>query len=549
MKSKWYKVFSAVVVLVLFTLACRASGPSDSVTPINELSIFADYQIKTAFAETGIIDFCSKETNIDVTIDYGSSTTLRVLNTQKAPYDAYWATSSIFLVNGGSQVYTAKSIIGIGTYDSVIARLGWDPKNLLLQQVLDAAAARQINWTMVNPSQGDPSSSFLIASYTKMVDETMLTQEGLNRLPIDYLKASFGSLLQASDNIDVLSEEILKDRISGANQFDTYVLYEATVIQLNRELVKAGLEPIKFMYIRDASTAGKFPITFTGGDNTRVAYGTFTNCLLGEFAVKTLGGNGYRTTQFGMSQPDADLSVFNPDWGIEATGADLRLIDFPLPDVTLAALDFFQTSFKPWQRSAMCLDVSGSMEGDGKTQLNQAAKLIFDQNSARANGLTIGPNDVDTVFTFAGDIKLEGTVYGSDPSSVTAMASTISNAGLRGSTAMFDCVREAILYLTNNPSSLYYDPNYPAYDPANYIYGIYAMTDGDTNAGWEYRDFKAFYNSLPQNMKIRIYGVGFGSVNDGENSPFLKMINLSGGAYFDGRQNLVETLKRALSNY
>lgn len=565
MKSNLYKVFSAVLVLMFITLACGASGPDGSVTPVNKLKVFADYQIKTAFADTGIIKYCSKETGIDVTVDYGSSTTLRVLNTQKAPYDAFWATSSIFLVNGGSPVYTAKSVIGIGTYDSVIARLGWDPKNLHLQQVLDAAAARQINWTMVNPSQGDPSSSFLIASYTKMVGETMLTQEGLSRLPIDYLKASFGSLLQASDNIDVLSEEILKDRTSGANQFDTYVLYEATVIQLNRELVKAGLEPIKFMYIRDASTAGKFPITFTGGDETRAAYGTFTNCLLGEFAVKTLSGNGYRTTQFGMSQPDADLSVFNPDWGIEATGADLRLIDFPLPDVTLSALDTFQTSLKPWQRSAMCFDVSTSMQGDGEKQLDQAATLIFDQGNALINGLSIGPNDAYTVFSFSEDVRLLGTVYGYDKNAVTAMSSTVVNESLRGGTAMNDCIREALLYLIkqpfvtlpdpNNPNnlvevhSMYYDQSYPDYDPANYIYTIYVMTDGDTNSGWDINNITWFYEKLPENYRIRIVGVGFGGVDDREKGPYRTIVTKSGGLYFDGRQNLVETLKRALSNY
>lgn len=542
MKSNLLKVFSAVVVLSLLMIACGASGPDGSVTPVDKLNIFGDYQIKTAFDDTGIIKYCSKETGIDVNIDYGSSTTLRVLNSQKAAYDAYWATSTIFLVNGGNQVYTAKSVIGIGTYDAVIARNGWDPKNLNLRQVLDAAAARNINWTMVNPSQGDPSASFLIASYTKMVDETMLTQEGLNRLPLDYLKASFGTLLQASDNIDVLSEEILKDRISGANQFDTYVLYEATVIQLNRELVKAGLEPIKFMYIRDASTAGKFPITFTGGDNTRAAYGTFTNCLLGEFAVKTLGGNGYRTTQFGMSQPDADLSVFNPDWGIEATGADLRLIDFPLPDVTLNALDTFQTSLKPWQRSAMCFDVSQSMQGDGEKQLDQAAVLMFNQGNALINGLSIGPNDAYSVFSFAEDVRLLGTVYGSDKGSVTAMSDAVVNESLRGGTAMFDCVYQAVTYLTS-------DPNYPAYDPNQWIYTVYVMTDGDTNSGWDYNNFESWYNGLPQHQKIRIIAVGFGGVNDSDGSPMIKMVNLSKGVYFDGRQNLVETLKRALSNY
>lgn len=559
MKQKRIALFTTLMVVLTFAcgggavVGSQEPGSGQVVAPKNSLNIMADYQVQTAYVDSGVLDYCKNLTGVTVNMTGASSTSVRVANdaqkTSKA-YDAYWATSSLFLPYLPVQAEaTAKTYMVIGAYPEVGQKLGWDENNLGVRDVLGGIPDGTVKLATTNMSQSDPGASFFIAATTSLTGETMLTQEGLDsKLPVDQVKAYFANLRHATDSVATLKTEIIDDRVNGTGKYNTYVLYEATAIQINKELVARGLAPMHIYYLSDATVATKFPIVFTGGAETKDAFKKFLDCARGDEANKKLQAIGYRTSLLGLSMPNADKAVFNPEWGIVTT-TERSLMDYPQASVASSALALFQVTFKPKLRAGFCFDDSGSMYSNGgKGQLADAVGVLFDQAQATKHGVQIGPDDAYTVFVFDSANHSLGTVYGADPGAVTTMAQTIKNASFGGGTAMFDCVHDAVDFLVGNPSGAFYDPNYPAYDPNGYVYAVYVMTDGETNQGWSKRNFEDYYNTLPADQRIKVYGVGFGSV-DMNRGPFVEMITLTGGVLKDGRSNLVEALKLLFSNY
>lgn len=554
------RIIPFVIAMAILVAACAPPSieqggvnAQGTIEPRSSLKILADYQVQTAYADSGVLTYCENQTGVTVTVTGASSTSVRVANesqkTTKA-YDAYWATSSLFLPYLPVQAEaTAKTLMVIGAYPEVAQKLGWDEHNLGVRDVLGGIEDGTVKLATTNMSQSDPGASFFIAVSTALTGETMLTKEGLDtKLPIDQVKAYFANARHATDSVATLKTEIIDDRVNGTDTYNTYVLYEATAIQINKELVSRGLTPMHIYYMVDATVGTKFPLVFTGGPETKEAYAKFLGCIRSDGASKMLQAIGYRTSLLGMSLPNADPAVFNPQWGVDTT-SERDLMDYPAASVATYALNLFQTVFKPKVRAAFCFDDSGSMYSNGgKGQLADAAGVLFDQNQAKSHGLQIGPDDAYTVFIFDSQNHNMGTAYGTDPNSVTTMAKTVKNAAFGGGTAMFDCVRDAIDFLVGNPGGAFYDPNYPAYDPTNYVYAVYVMTDGETNQGWGKGNFENYYNALPLNERIRVFGVGFGSVNM-KRGPFVDMIALTGGLLKDGRDNLIESLKQLFSNY
>ncbi len=560
--------FSFLFIVMLFlAIACKsAPGPSDSdptatdsqgdsgIQVSNRLVIKADYQIRPAFETTGIIQACESSTGVDVTMDYATSTSVRLANASKEKYDAFWATTSAFLANTPNPaVHTAKSYIGVAAYEEVARELGWDADNLLIQNVLDGLPAGVIKLGITNPSQTDPGASFVLASFTSMASQNMLTTGGLNGLSTDQFKNYFGVLENVLDSVESLKQAVL----DNPEQYNTLVVYEATLVQLNKELAARGMKTFKFYYLSDATFLGSFPLAYTGNTAvTGAAFTAFSECLGSDTSAATLRSNGYRAVSIGATDALLDPNVFRADWGL--INKDFPILNYPAPDTAKFALNWYQTALKPKLRAAFCFDYSGSMDRvpygsppdtePGSVQRDNGQRSIFDQAIAFGHGLSVGLYDSYTVFAFASQNFWLGTVYGSDPASVSGMSETLANSLISGDTAMFDCAHDAVGYLLKDPTSRYYDTDFPEYDPENYTYAVYVLTDGDSTTGWEFEDFRDYYNSLPQEQHIKFYGVGFGNVDMSIDGPFSQFIELTGGKLIDGRENLEENLKLLFAN-
>ena len=81
-------------------------------------------------------------------------------------------------------------------------------------------------------------------------------------------------------------------------------------------------------------------------------------------------------TGFGGLVKNADLNIFNPDWGIQ-TEKPLVPIKFPSEDVIKEALTLYQMGFKKPSYTVFALDFSGSMSGDGEQELKKALSTLF----------------------------------------------------------------------------------------------------------------------------------------------------------------------------
>lgn len=563
-----------MALLIACAPAPQTSGsPATSVTkspstvPVdNSLPILADYQVKSAFEE--VINKCAGKTNVRVSVDYVSSTTLRAthLNNAKEKYAGYWATSINFLpANSALLTFTAKTYIVAGAQASQAKNFGWNGNFVKVKAVLDLIPSGKIKLGMTNPTQSDPSASFLAATSAVFSGETTLTGAGITRLPDGLFKSYFGNLENVTDNADTLKTEIIDDLKNKRGKYNAYILYESHLVQINQELVRLGIEPISAFYLSDATVGATFPLSYVQADARRDAFARFSSCVASDAeSKKILESRGYRTPESGYSMEVADPKVFNKSWGVDATMADLPLKNYPRPEVMTSLLNLYQSNFRKPRVLVSINDHSGSMDyalpngSTGKKLLDKGIDLYFNQDTngqGAAQGLHIGPQDIYSVFVYSDACTYLGSVAGSTPKDVTAMGVRVQKTKVGGGTATYDCVRDAINQTVSGKYQMVDESGKVtvkeiSFQPEKYAYGIYVMTDGVRTSGWVYDNFIAYYNKLPANHQIKIYGVGLGRDLDmSEGKEFDRFIKLGRGVLKDGNANLVESLKSLFNNY
>ena len=95
-----------------------------------------------------------------------------------------------------------------------------------------------------------------------------------------------------------------------------------------------------------------------------------------------------RRVWYGGTNEKADNSVFNPNWGINTVNY-LTTVKYPSTAVIKKALGLYQTELRKPIHIAFCLDYSGSMNGNGITQLRNAMDYILDEEKASTNLIQI----------------------------------------------------------------------------------------------------------------------------------------------------------------
>ena len=108
---------------------------------------------------------------------------------------------------------------------------------------------------------------------------------------------------------------------------------------------------------------------------------------------------GRRVGTVGLNPTNVDTSVFNPDWGIDVARV-ISPITVPSPDVIREALTLYQTTLRKPSFTIYCLDFSGSMAGNGESQVKSAMRALLDQQQASQYFLQATPRDVSVVIRF-----------------------------------------------------------------------------------------------------------------------------------------------------
>ena len=526
------KIITGVIVIgiILFLIEFLGKVGLDDIINRNNnkhLRIIASTSTKSMY--NSLKDYAKKE-GFDVDVEYyGDLEIVEKLNSDSSNYDAVWMSNSIWLYMLDNQYLTtdSKSIVidpvVMGIEKSKAEELGFVGKNVENKDILDAIRGGKLKYVMASVTKTNTGAtaylSFLntLAGSPEILTEEMLDDEKLG----NDLKDFFKGVERVSGDEDYLLE------MYKNGDYNAMINYESTLIALNKELVSKGKEPLYLVYPVDGVAINDMPFAYINNDSTNeVKKNNFL--LLQEYlrsdeATSLMEKLGYRSW-YGGTKENVDKSTFNKDWGIDTTKY-LKDMKYPSKKVMTKAFNLFIEKLRKPTHVVFCLDVSGSMDGEGIAELREAMDYILDYEKASKDMLQFSDKDKISIISFNHTYKYLGTKYGKDTVDVI---NTINNLEVGGSTNIYDSSIAALKILAKEDSS-------------EYTSTVILMTDGMSNAGY-YGDLQSYYGSTKRD--IPIYSITFG---DSDEDELRRVAELTNGKVFDGKKGLREAFAEVRS--
>ena len=484
----------------------------------------------TSKMDDAIIKY-GKKNGIKVNVEhYGDLEIVDILNSDSSNYDAVWISNSLWLYMLDNQYLTtdSKSIVidpvVMGIEKSKAKELGFVDKDVYNRDLLSAIRNGKLKYIMASVTKTNTGAtsylSFLnsLAGSPEVLTESMLDNESLKK----DLKDLFKGVERVSGDEEYLSE-MFKN-----GDYNAMINYESSLIEINQELVKNGKEPLYLIYPVDGVAINDMPLAYINNDsdNTKKKneFTKIQSYLRSDEAIKLMESYGYRSW-YGGTNSNADKKIFNPEWGIDTTKY-LKDMKYPSKAVISKAINLYIETLRKPTHVVFCLDVSGSMYGNGLKELKEAMKYILDKDQASKDNLQFSNKDKITVITFDHEIEDKfNTVYGNDTSE---LIEKIGNLEALGGTNIYDPSIEALKILKSE-------------DTSEYTKTVILMTDGYSNSG-SYKNLESYYKSNKENTPI--YSITFGDSSERE---LRELANLSNGKVFDGKSGLIRAFKEVRS--
>ena len=469
-----------------------------------------------------LINKFARKNAIDINITYADNLEIVDKLNSGEKYDAVWASNSIWLdmldskvVSTSDSKSTSVTPIVIGIKKSKAESLGLVNKQVKMKDLLDLIKSGELKFSMANPiTTNSGASSYLNILSTLAGNPDVLTSNHLKNSKLqEDLKTFFTGLVRTSGDEAFLN----KSFIDG--DYDAAITYEASIININKELEKSGKETLYLIYPVDGVSICDSPLVYINNrnDKKKKTFLELQSYILSDDGQNTLLNLGRRTWYGGVTD-QAPSDIFKKEWGIDTTKY-ISPIKYPAESVILEALELYQTKLRKPVHVVFCLDYSGSMYGDGIKSLIEAMEYIL-SDEAKKSMIQFTKEDKIDVIAFGSHVNIIGSSNGSNTNS---LLTSIKNYDLDGATALYPAASKAIELLSSESNS--------------YNTSVILMTDGVGNIGSFY-ELKSVYNEV--NKDIPIYSITFGDADEYELD---KMAELSNGKVFDGKKDLVKAFK------
>ena len=463
-----------------------------------------------------------KKNGIKVEIEhYGDLEIVDILNDNSKAYDAVWISNSIWLymLDNSSLIADSKSIVinpvVMGIAKSKAKELGFVDKEIYNKDILNAIRSGKLKYVMASVTKTNTGATSYLSFLNSMAGSPeVLTEEMLNNETLkNDLKAFFKGVERVSGD-----EEYLIEMYQNGS-YDAMINYESSLINLNKELVKSGKEPLYLIYPTDGVAINDMPFAYINNDasdtKNREKFLKLQSYLRSDEVIKTLEEYGYRSWYGGINEK-ADKKVFNPEWGIDTTKY-LKDMKYPSKVVMTKAINLYIEALRKPTHVVFCLDVSGSMRGGGLEELQDAMNYILDYETASKDNLQFSDKDKITIITFDNKVKrIYDTKYGNETASIIE---DINELEAYGGTNIYSPSIEALKILAKDDSD-------------EYTKTVILMTDGMSNAG-SFAELKSYYTTHHETTPI--YSITFGSSSESE---LRSLATLSNGKIFDGKSGL-----------
>ena len=526
-----------IVVLVLLYLISNCSREANyndkdytrkKVRSSNTFRIISSTSTKKM--DNDIISY-AKKNGFKVEIEhYGDLEIVDKLNSDSKDYDAVWISNSIWLymLDNSNLITDSKSIVinpvVMGINKSKAKELGFIDKEIYNKDILEMVKSNKLKYVMASVTKTNTGAtsylSFLnsLAGSPEVLTLNMLDNEKLK----NDLKDFFKGVERVSGDEDYLTTMYLN------GSYDAMINYESSLIELNKELVKKGSEPLYLVYPVDGVAINDMPFAYINNDSndtvTKDRFKLIQSYLRSDEIINKMQSLGYRSWYGGINK-DSDKNIFNPDWGIDTTKY-LKDMKYPSKQVITKAINLYIETLRKPTHVVFCLDVSGSMYGNGIAELTDAMDYILDYETASKDNLQFSDKDKITIITFEGYTKnIYATKYGTDTKDLIKVVDKLE---VGGTTNIYDPSIAALKILSKEDSN-------------EYTTTVILMTDGLSNRG-SYYDLEKYYKN--NKLDIPIYSITFGSSDEDELERVAKLTN---GKVFDGKNGLLKAFTEVRS--
>ena len=484
----------------------------------------------TSYMDNDLISY-GRSKGINVVIDhYGDLEIVDILNDNSKSYDAVWISNSIWLymLNNSYLTTDSKSIVidpvVMGIKLSKAKELGFVDKEIYNKDLLETIKSGKLKYVMASVTKTNTGAttylSFLnsMAGSPEILTEEMLDNEDL----LKDLKDFFRGVERVSGDEEYLTNMFLN------GEYDAMINYESTLINLNKTLVSQGKEPLYLIYPKDGVAINDMPFAYINNDSKdtkkKEQFKTLQSYLRSDEEISKMESYGFRSWYGGIKE-NTDSKTFNPAWGID-TSKYLKDMKYPSKSVIDKAINIYIELLRKPTHVVFCLDVSGSMYGDGIAELKDAMNYILNYESASKDKIQFSSTDKITVITFNHAVNnIYNTVYGNN---TDELINNINSLQADGGTNIYSSSITALKILNQDNSD-------------EYTKTVILMTDGYSNNG-SYYDLSRYYNQTRSN--IPIYSITFGDSSEDE---LRSLANLSNAKVFDGKSGLLRAFKEVRS--
>lgn len=512
--------------LAVLAVAALAGLLAGCGSPAPDFHIVAGSEQKSL--EPLVQGFCKRQ-HVKCQIDYKGSLDIGLMLAGDTPpeVDAVWPASSLWveLYDTRRRVKDLKSIdstpVILGVRASKARELGWVGKPVRMDDILKAVQAGKLSFLMTSATQSNSGA----AAYLAMLAAAFGDGSRLDPAALDdnaaraKVKTLLKGVARSSGSSGWLKDLYLETAQAG-KPYDAMWNYEAVLKETNDALRQNGGELLYAVYPAEGAAYADAPLGYVerGQDKkTRAFFDALQAYLLSAEAQARIAADGRRTAP-GMAAPARP----EPDWNFDPSRV-VPSVALPEPAVISRALTLYQEVLRRPSLTALCLDFSGSMQGQGEAQLKTAMRTLF--NPAEASRALIQWSPADRIIVIPFDSSPRQTLTGDgSPASQARLLSAIEAESSDGGTDMYACADAAFAAMQ-------------PYLDKGYLPAVVLMTDGESD------NAEGFDTAWRQGgHELPVFGVTFG---DADKDQLDKVAKLTRARVFDGGKNLTEAFRSA----
>ncbi|HLY55858.1 MAG TPA: substrate-binding domain-containing protein [Stellaceae bacterium] len=447
--------------------------------------------------------------------------------------DAVWPASSIWIdvFDTGRRVRSVKSIaqmpVILGVRKSKAESLGWVGKQVTYRDILAAVEGGRLTFLMTSATQSNSGASAYLAMLAAALGKTdPLVPEDLdNAQARDMVSRLLRGVTRSAGSSGWLADLYREEDAKGV-RYDAMWNYEAVIKETNDQLRAAGGEPLYAVYPADGVALADSPLGFVDrgrGSAVETFFNELQAWLLSDEAQAKIAGTGRRVGLSGRAPAIVDAET-NLD-----TARPVTVIRPPESAAIEKALTLYQEALRRPSLTALCLDLSGSMQGNGEQQLMEAMRFLLTPARTREVLVQWLKDDRILVLPFDGRVRWNAMASGNEAEQAALLQKTLQLRADDG-TDFYTCAAKALALMK------------PILDEGTHLPAIVIMTDGKSQG-----HMSTFEEPWREDgARVPVFGVTFG--DDADRSQLDALAELTGGRVFDGTKSLAEAF-RAVRGY